>query len=344
IHRECLLPENAIGNIRVSIGKRVDIRDVVIQSVVPSRYIILDVMHFFGLKKMDALADFLHVGVGDLVQPDQVIAGKSLTKGKRLRSPVKGLVAHIENGRIILQEMPDVMNLEAGVRGRVVQVDPQRGVVIEAVGAQTQGVWGNGRLTIGTLTLEPEEGIENIQADTLERRFTGSIVVTRRPLTAAGFKVMIDQSFAGVIAPSMDASLIELAMMFEGSVLLTEGFGNIRMSSVVYNMLAELAGNQTTLDAYTPSRWETRTPEAIISVPRGEQKNPSRPNAMTALRTGMTVRITREPYLGLTGKILDLPTKPVLLDNGLRILAAQIELVVGETVFVPLANLEILGR
>lgn len=344
IHRECLLPEDAIGNVRVTENKRVDIRDVVAQGVVPTRYIILDALRFFGLKKLAALDELIQVGVGDLVQIDQVIAGKSLTKGKRLRSPLKGLVAQIENGRIILQEMPEVMDLEAGVRGRVIRVEHGRGVVIESVGAQTQGVWGNGRLTIATLVLEPEEGIENITADTLERRFTGSIIVTRRPLTPGVFKVMIEQSFAGIIAPSMDASLISDALAFEGSILLTEGFGNIRMSTTIYNMLADFDGNQTTLDAYTPSRWETRTPEAIISVRHGQDQNPARPNAMMALRPGMTVRITREPYLGLTGRIMDVPKKPVLLDNGLRILSAQIELVVGETVFVPLANLEILGR
>jgi len=56
------------------------------------------------------------------------------------------------------------------------------------------------------------------------------------------------------------------------------------------------------------------------------------------------VRMIREPYMGQTGIILDLPKAPVLLDNGLRVPCAQVELVAGDKLFVPLANLEVLGR
>ena len=85
-------------------------------------------------------------------------------------------------------------------------------------------------------------------------------------------------------------------------------------------------------------------PEVIVNVPFKRTDRPSRPNTMLSLRPDMNVRITREPYLGLTGRIVHLPKSPVLLDNGLRVPSAQVELVVGETVFVPLVNLEVLGR
>jgi len=58
----------------------------------------------------------------------------------------------------------------------------------------------------------------------------------------------------------------------------------------------------------------------------------------------MTVRMLREPNMGQTGRILDLPKSPILLDNGLRVLCAQVELVAGEQLYVPLANLEVLSR
>jgi hypothetical protein len=58
----------------------------------------------------------------------------------------------------------------------------------------------------------------------------------------------------------------------------------------------------------------------------------------------MEIRLKRDPNMGTTGKIVDLPESPILLDNGLRVMAAQVQLVTGETMFVPLANLEVLGR
>ncbi|MFW5771717.1 MAG: hypothetical protein ACOCZH_00235 [Phototrophicaceae bacterium] len=340
--REAMLPEEALGTVRVTEGKRVDIRDIVANGVIPARYVVMDALDYFGLRNADKLEDLLLVGVGDVVDVNQVIAGKSKTRGRRLQSPVKGIVSRIDEGRIIIQEMPEVTDVEAGVRGRVVHVEPGRGVIIEAVGAQTQGVWGNGRRVIATLRVEPEDGLENIRADALEQRYAGTVVLTRRPLTVQGLETMIDQSFSGVIAPSMDASLIGRALKARGAVLLTEGFGSIRMSGTIFRLLQDMEGQAVTVDAYTPSQWQTRTPEVIVNV--RSEKEPPPPNIMLTLRVGMSVRVTREPYLGLTGQVLELPSSPVLLPNGLRVPCARVELVSGEKADVPVADLEVMGR
>ncbi len=343
IRREAMLPEEALGTLRTMEGKRVDIRDVVATGVIPSRYVLLDVMKFFRLRRVEQVEELLKVEPGSVVDKDQVIAGKSLERGKRLLTPVKGIIARIDGGRVIVQELPDVIDVEAGVRGRVVHVEAGRGVVVESAGAQTQGVWGNGKNVIASMRVEPEEGLETIVADSLEQRYNGTIVLTRRPLTAEAFRVMKVQGFAGVIAPSMDSALIRLATTWKGAVLLTEGFGNIRMSNAAYNLLKEFAENVVTLDAYTPSRFETRTPEVIVNV-RPRDAKPTPPNVQLSLREGMTVRVTRSPHLGLTGRVVSLPRLPVKLPNGLRVPSARVELVSGETADIPVANLEVLGR
>jgi len=343
IRREAMLPEEALGNVRTTVGKRVDVRDVVANGVVPSRYIVLNGLDFFNLRKPEQLDELMLVERGDVVEPKQAVAGKRADRGKRMFSPVRGLLSRVIDGRIILQEMPDVMDVEAGVRGRVINVEPGRGVVIEAIGAQTQGVWGNGNRVIGLLRLEPADGLASVDPDSLEQRYAGVVALTRRPLSPEAFTVLEEQNIAGVVAPSMDATLMPRALAWEGALILTEGFGSSRMSTVVYNMLSEFAEQVATLDAYTPSRFETRTPEVIINVGDREAK-PTPPNVMLALRENMTVRVTREPHTGITGKILSLPKSPVRLPNGLRVPCAQVELVSGEKTFVPIANLEVLGR
>lgn len=345
IRREALLPEEAIGTIRVMEGKRVDIRDIVANGVIPSRYVILNVAEFFNVRKKEKLAELLQVKAGDVIEENQVIAGKSLERGKRLLSPIKGMVARIEDDgrRVILQELPDLLDVEAGVRGRVMHVEPGRGVIIEAVGAQTQGVWGNGKNVIASFRDEPSTGLETIVSDSLEQRYNGTIVLTRFPLTANGFRVIRVQGITGVIAPSMDSSLIPLAQASNAAILLTEGFGNIRMSKTVHDILKGFTENVVTLDAYMPSRFETRTPEVIININPRDAK-PTPPNLQLALREGMTVRVTRAPHLGLTGKVVALPKHPVKLPNGLRVPSARVELISGETADIPVANLEVLGR
>lgn len=344
IRREVKLPDEAVGVVRASEGKRVDVRDIIANGVIPNRYVIIEAAKFFGLKKPEALDDLMLVSPGDFVEDKKVLAGKNPNRGKRLFCPVRGVVAQISEGRIIIQEMPELLDLEAGVRGRITQINQGRGAVIEATGAHIQGIWGNNRRSIATLRMEPEGGLNRAGGNVLEMRFMGAVVFTRSPLTRQSFRIMQEQNFAGIIAPSMDASLRDLAMRAEAVVLLTEGFGDVRMSAATWNMLVEFDGQQATIDAQMPNRWETRHPEVIINVVAREGQRPSRPNVLLSLRTGMNVRVTREPFMGQTGVILDLPKMPTLLDNGLRVPCAQVELVAGETIFVPLANLEVLAR
>jgi hypothetical protein len=340
--RHVMLPDEVTGSVDVRDGKRVDPHDVVAKGVHPSRHVIVEGAHFFGLKKPESLKALMLVEVGDAVEVRQPIAGKSRDRGKRLFSPVNGLIQQVVDGRIIIREMPELMKLEAGAKGRVVEVRPGRGVVIETTGALIQGVWGNNRRAIANLQFEPEIGLENLTTDDMGIERLGGIFLTPRSLKAASLATMQEQRFSGIIAPSMDADLREQALKVDGAVLLTEGFGSAQMSHLVYSLLSEFENRQVTLDAVTPTRWDTRRPEIII--PQAAEERPPGTNPMLTLRPGMNVRLVRAPYAGLAGKVVDLPKTPCLLDNGLRVPCAQVELVAGETVTVPLANLEYYGK
>ena len=344
IQRRCMLPDTAIGSIRVKENARVDVHDVVANGVIPARYYLLDALRFFKLRKLEKLNPLLLVAPGDIVQEKEVLAGKNRNRGKRLLAPVRGIVKAIENGRIILQAMPAVIDIEAGVRGRVVRTFQDRGVAIETTGARVQGVWGNDRTLIATLRLAPKDNIEDLPDASLGVRYSGATLLTRNPLTERALKKMEDKGLAGVIAPSMDTDLIEHALAIKGAIMLTEGFGDMRMGQNVFSLLSEFDGHQAIVDAHLPNRWEVRAPEVIINLAPKEGEIPARPNVMLTLREGMNVRVTRAPYAGLTGLVAELPESPILLGNGLRIRCARVELVIGEIVFVPLTNIEVLGR
>ena len=98
------------------------------------------------------------------------------------------------------------------------------------------------------------------------------------------------------------------------------------------------------LDAFLPDRWTARRPEVIINPSARATNRPPRPNVNVVLNSGTTVRLTRPPNQGQVGKIINLPKTPFLLENGLRVPCAQVELITGEKVTVPLANLEVFGR
>jgi hypothetical protein len=341
IQREQSLPEDAIGQVEARQGQSVNLRDIIAKGRLPSRFVIVEAAQFFKLKKPEEFNGLFLVQIGNTVAPNDVLAFR---KNRKLYSPIVGFVADIDGGRIIVQESPETVELEAGLDGQVVQVRPGRGAVIETSASIVQGVWGNNRRVIGALKIEPEDGLESLFGENLDIQYRGSILVTRRSLRDTGLQVLEDQSLAGVIAPSMEAGLIDRVMSLKSAVMLTEGFGALRMNVAAFNLFTQYNGRQATLDTAQPTRWEGRYPEVIINPSgRGSGRAP-RPNTDMTLEVGTNVRMTRLPNAGMVGKVVNLPKSPVLLENGLRLLCAEVETITGERFTVPLANLEVFGR
>jgi len=344
IQREQALPEDAIGSVEQRQGASVNLRDVVARGRMPSRYVIVEAAKELRLKDPSLLGEYMKVSVGDTVEIKTPLAELPNQRSKRLLSPIAGIVADVSDGRIVLQTMPEVVELEAGLDGQIVRINQGRGVVIETYGAVVQGVWGNNRRAIGTLRTEPEAGLESLFGEDLNIQFRGAIVVTRRPLRETGLQVLEDQTLGGIIAPSMDAELTDAVLECKGAIMLTEGFGALRMSGVIFNALNGFDGRQGTLDAVMPNRWQPRRPEIILN-PSGRGSSRAVPaNVNQLLQVGTTVRLSRLPNLGQAGTVVNLPKTPVLLENGLRVMCAEVEMVTGERFTVPLANLEVFGR
>ncbi len=341
--RDRLLPLDAGGTVEVTKGDRVDLHHVVARGTLPSAYLVIDAARALRLRKPEALNDLLHVSEGDPVSTGQLLAGKEGRRKRGVRSPLTGSVAYIGEGRIILQEIEESITVEAGLTGQVVEVRKGRGAVIEGIGAVVQGVWGNDRRAIGTLRLEPDEGLENIYGEALSSPFRGTIIIARRPLRAASLQVLVDQDIAGVIAPSMEPDVLPAALECPRAVLLTEGFGNMRMGGALSSFLVNLQGRQATLDAALPGVLEARRPEAVITVPTTPGERPSQPRTEQTVQVQTQVRLTRGDFAGSVGTIVELPETPVLLDNGLSVYCARVNLITGETVAVPLENLEVFG-
>lgn len=341
IRRERLLPEGVDADIEVTVGTRVALRDVVARGAVPAPYVMLDAMRFFKLRKPSDLDSLLQVMPGDFVSATQTLAAKGR---RRLVSPIVGRVALIDSGRIIVQEAADTVDLEAGLNGQVVEVRKGRGVVIETAGAVLQGVWGNNRRAIGTIRVEPPNGLENIDEDVMDIQYHGALMVTRRPINELMLGALVEQGFAGLIAPSMETAIMNEAVNAHAAILLTDGFGSQRMNLPTFQFLDEMDGRQATLDAIMPASLEVRRPELLINIPLSPHERPSAPLVNLSLQVGMTARVVRGDGSVTFGEVISLPKTPVMLDNGLRVYCAQVVLVTGEKLFSPLANIEVPGR
>lgn len=336
LRRERTLPDMGV-RIEVANMTRVSLTDVVMRGVKPAPFAVIEGARFFGLRKADELVELMEARQGDRIEEGQTLAIKS--RGKRLLSPITGTIVYVGDGKIILQQTPGVVEVEAGMNGMVVEIVTNRSVTVEAYGGVLQGMWGNNRRAVGTLSIEPREGVEKIRRDAMDIELRGAIIVTRQPVRKSTLAVMEEQNFRGLIAPSMEASLVDDVLKLQRPVLLTEGFGSMRMNTTTINFLIDMQGKQVTLDAVLPEPLEPRLPEVVINVPLTGNNRPAPPNTTQPLRRGDNVRLRS----GVTGKVSDLPKTPILLDNGLRMMCAHVELAGGEKVTVPLANIDYLG-
>jgi hypothetical protein len=80
-----------------------------------------------------------------------------------------------------------------------------------------------------------------------------------------------------------------------------------------------------------------------VIIPLPVSTEPPEPNDFETFAVGQTVRLRRPPNAGMVGSLSNLPAGLSTLPTGLRVPAAEVKLENGETVLVPLVNLEVVG-
>lgn len=346
IRRERKLPPNAISSYAIREGSQVTPEDIILRGVLPADFIVLDALKPLGLKKAEDLTDdLIQTGPGQQIfEGDPIlIAGKG-RRAKTLKAPTTCVFVRIEGSDVILQTNPEPIDLVAGYPGRVTSLrNNNTAALIESTGTLLQGAWGNGQTAYSQLRLEPRDGIETLLGDTLVAEYRNAALVMTRPITSeTPFTVAQQQSITAIIAPSMRSNLRELARQQTIPVLLIEGFGELDLSDAAGDLLRNSDGKPAVINAVEPDRWSVDRPEVLVTL----TVNIAAPVPVTdqPLVPGAMVRITRAPLRGKSGRVKRLIDVPRPIENGLKLLGAEVEMANGQVHFVPLANLEMLGR
>jgi hypothetical protein len=342
IRRERSLPPGAIGEVMVREGAHVEGPEVVLRGAISGQYMILDALESLGLRKAeDITPEMFEARVGEAVEVGGVIAQN---RRRKMLSPDTGVIVRIEGSQVILQSNPTPIEVRALCPGEVQSVRGTTSVLIVSTGALLQCGWGNGKQAFTSYQAEPSDGIESLPADGIFPQYTAvGMLLTKPILTPRVFDIAAGQGMSAIIAPSMHSNLRELAIQQKIPVILTEGFGEQKMSEMVYNLLSGSMGRQVTIDATEPGRWTAVRPEIIVPLPMGAIKPPS-PEIDQPLGEGMLVRVTRAPAAGASGRIKRIVETPRTVDSGLRLPGAEVQLSNGRVIFVPLANLELTGQ
>lgn len=335
IRRRRLLP--TAGEVVARVGQNINAAHVVARTARDLNFRVLPVSDRLGIPP-EKLPDLVTVGAGDQVEAGTVLMHKKrLWRSQQIVSPVNGVIYAIQNGRIIIQERTDFLELRALVNGRVASIIPNRGVEIEVIGALAQAVWGSGKETFGKLLMVASAPDDAFSTAQLSSNTSGNILATGPIESEESIRRAEEGGVRGLVASSMPAHLHPAAVHSTLPILLTEGWGHQPMALPIFELLRQFSGREATLlGKYTPE--QPVRPEILIPTDETPQANIT--SVRKPLALGVRARITRAPYAGQMGEIVHIYKLGHTTPVGVRAHGADLILSDGRRVFVPLANLD----
>jgi len=338
IERERRLPVS--GNVIAKLNQKVSSTDVIAEATWAREHVLIDVARSLGISPT-AADRLIKIKQGDNLSQDAEVAVSKGIISRTIRAPREGRVVIVGGGQILMETGETTVELKAGLPGTVVQIIPNKGAVIRAVGALIQGTWGNGRIDTGALLNMTETPDEVLTASRLDVSLRGTIILAGLVKDAETLRVAAELPVRGLILSTISPALLPTAQQMRFPIVAVDGFGNFPMNASAYKLLASNAKREVTINAEAFDRYTGIRPEVIIPLPVSQEPEP--PSDIAPLETGQTVRMRRAPHAGEVGTLVKFMPGLVTLPSGLRSRAAEVKLENEEKILVPLVNLEIVG-
>ncbi len=345
-----------LGEVMVKLGDVVEPKTIVARTKIPGDPETVNVSNKLGLEPED-VPDCMLKKEGDVVKKGEVIALKKSFFGlfkSTLESPIDGTVDIISpiTGQITLRGPAIPIEIDAYVPGKVVEVIDREGVVIETPAALIQGIFGVGGERQGQLQMAVKDPSEVLTGDKITSDMRGKIVVGGSLVTLDAIRKADQVGVAGIVAGGLiDKDLVEflgydIGVAITGqedinlSIIMTEGFGQIRMADKTFDMLKSLDGEIASINGATQIRAGVMRPEVIVALSEKKERHENKIEG--GMDIGTLIRIIREPYFGKLATVAKLPAELQQVESGTkaRVLVAKLES--GELVTVPRANVELI--
>jgi hypothetical protein len=348
------------GAVLVQQGESVSSDKVVARAELPGKVHVVNVVNQMGILPED-LKEYMAKHEGDRVEQGEVLAEtRPLIKWFKssVSSPITGSIETISNstGQVLLREPPRRLDLFSYVDGRVIEVIPGQGVLIETTCAFLQGIFGIGAESWGTLAVVAGSPEQPLDARQLTDDYAGKIVIGGSFVGADALQRAKAVGVKGLVIGGMHDKDLRVLLGYDLGVaitgtenvgftlVLTEGFGHIPMAKKTFDLLRGLSGRKASISGATQIRAGVIRPEII--VPRGSEESISRADLPAQVkegaRIGDPVRVIREPYFGRIGEVVALPADLAMIPTESHLRVMEIQFADGARVVVPRANVEII--
>ncbi|MCH2160546.1 MAG: hypothetical protein MK085_01595 [Phycisphaerales bacterium] len=258
-------------------------------------------------------------------------------------------------GQLMIRGEPIPVQVKAYLSGKVVEVLPGEGCIIENEVMLVQGIFGVGGETSGTIRMACASHDMELTAEHITSDMKGAIIVGGARMSVDAVRKARDVGAAAVVSGGIDDADLkdflgyDLGVAITGSealgitVLVTEGFGDIAMAERTHRLLSACEGRNGSVNGATQIRAGVMRPEILVPV---EDAVADQPGANTGeqgvLEIGTTIRVIRDPYFGRLGEVASLPPEPQVLGSGSKARVLEVKFSDGDTVVVPRANVELI--
>lgn len=337
ICRSILLSD--LGKILVRTGQRVEIGDIIAESVNPAKFLIFDLVN--GLKirshKVEGCIERL---IGEQVEEGDIIAQTKGLLPRIFRSPADGKLISIHDGKVTLALGEKRETVSANIPGVVVELISGRGAVICCQGDVLQGVWGNGLSGQGELVLLADLETDPSEHSDQFKALIGKVVVMDSCSNRARLNALKNLPVGGIVVGSLSPILLEEVEQLPVPLMSLTGFGDSLIDPVSEIMLQKMTGQEVIINANIPDVYTGLKPELIL--PSSEVSADGLFIDENRVELGAKVRLIGKPYTGNVGTIIELPEDPETFASGLKLIPAVIKRLDGEIIRVPITNFEVI--
>ena len=344
------------GKITKQVGDLLKPDDVVATTDLPGNVQMLKVANVLNIGPAD-VPNVMLVKKGDKVEKGQMIAETEGLFGffkSDVKSPIDGTVESISDvtGQVVMREAPIPVEVDAYMSGMVKEIIPDEGVIVETDAAFIQGIFGIGGESRGTMKILVDNREQELTIDLLNESHKGKIVVGGSFVNLETYKKALSLQIAGIVVGGFNYYDLEeilgytLGVAITGSedlvtsLIVTEGFGNIRMGSRTFDLLNKENGKFVSINGATQIRAGVIRPEIVIPLQKSEIPETSvYQSDDRGISKGSLVRIIRAPYFGKMGEVVSLPPELQQMESETMVRVAEVKIDSG-ILNIPRANLE----
>jgi hypothetical protein len=357
VHKVRRLPLK--GEVLVSIGDTVTPSTIIAKTELPGVLQAVKIAEKLGVEAKD-VPSLLKISIGDKLEPGQQIAESKGLFGMFKSSVASEYTGTAESlseatGTLLIREAPIPIEMTAYIQGKVVDIIPDEGAIIEARGAMVQGIFGVGGERLGAIRVAVSSPDETLDANHIKDDDAGKVLIGGAGVSLSAIQRAESVGVLGLIAGAVrDVDLTkylgyDIGVAITGqeaiplTIIATEGFGSLSMAKRTFELFRTLEGQEASINGATQIRAGVIRPEVIVPSASQRSGEPARASG-GMLDKGTPIRVIREPYFGCIGSVTELPPELQVVESGTEVRVLKAKLDDGRDVTVPRANVEIIAE